>query len=290
MTLISILLGLALEYYLGALDHMRNRDWFDQYLRWMEKHCSGKSLWEGPAGVLLTLALPLGLLVLIAHYLTSISYPLAYLLAIAVFIYSMGSDFNTLINEYVDALKDCDAVTVQRIEERFFVEELSDEKEEREKTAIETVLFCAHEHIFGVIFWFITLGVLGALLYCLVVRLEEKFEDIHGGYADAVRYLHLLLMWPSMRLQALGFAISGSLVDAIEGWRSVEGNSLSISTEIIATSGIWALQYRSELGSEFSDDIESYIHWLSEAQSLANRTLIVWLTILGVMTIGGWLA
>jgi membrane protein required for beta-lactamase induction len=131
---------------------------------------------------------------------------------------------------------------------------------------------------------------LGALLYCLVVRLEEKFEDIHGGYADAVRNLHLLLMWPSARLQALGFAISGSLVDAIEGWRSVEGNSLSISTEIIATSGIWALQYRSELGSEFSDDIESYIHWLSEAQSLANRTLIVWLTILGVMTIGGWLA
>lgn len=290
MTLISLLLGLALEYFLGAMDHIRNRDWFDQYTRWLEKRCGSWSLWEGPTGVLLTMALPLILLLTIAHLLASLSIVLAYLLAIAVFVYSLGPDFNTLVNSYIHALEEGDASAVQRLEERMFASELPDEKEEREKTAIETVLICAHEHIFGVIFWFITLGMVGALLYCLVARLEERYEDIHGGYADSLRNLHRILMWPSARLQALGFALGGSLVDAVEGWRSVEGESLEISKDIISTSGIWALQYQPELGSQFKDEIASYINWVKEAQALANRTLIVWLTILGVMTLGGWLA
>lgn len=131
---------------------------------------------------------------------------------------------------------------------------------------------------------------LGALLYCLVVRLSEKYEGIHGGYAETVQILHQILMWPSARLQALGFALGGSLVDAIEGWRSVEGESLAVSQEVIATAGIWALQYREEFEGEYEDENESYLNWVKEAQALANRTLIVWLTILGVMTIGGWLA
>jgi membrane protein required for beta-lactamase induction len=290
MTLISILLGLALEYYMGALDHLRNRDWFDQYNRWLEARCSSNALWDGPTGVLLTLVPPLALLVLTAHLLADNSVMLAYLLAILVFVYSLGPDFNTLINDYITALEEEDETIIGKIESYLFEQELSDNKEEREKAAIEAVLICAHEHIFGVIFWFITLGMMGAAMYCLVTRLEEQFRGIHGGYADAIRNLHHVLMWPSARLQALGFALGGSLVDAVEGWRSVEGDSLSISKEIIGTSGIWALQYQPELSPEYDNETESYISWIKEAQALANRSLIVWLTILGVMTLGGRLA
>ncbi len=289
MTLISILLGLALEYFLGALDHLRKRDWFEQYSRWLEKRCSSLKLWAGPGGVLLTLAPPLALLILIAYILAGISPVLAHLLAIAVFIYSLGPDFNTLTGRYLHALENDDEASIRTMEQRLFHRTFPDGEEERQKAAITSILFCAHEHIFGVIFWFITLGMTGAMLYCLVVSLADRFEDIHGAYADAVRNLHQLLMWPSARLQALGFALGGSLVDAIEGWRSVDGDSLAISKEVIATSGIWALQYQVELDSEFIDDDESYINCVKEAQALVNRTLIVWLTVLGVMTLGGWL-
>lgn len=290
MTLISILLGLALEYFLGALDQIRNRDWFDNYMRWLEARCSRYGFWEGPAGVLLTLLLPLVLLLVVAHLLASLSPILAWLLAIAVFVYSLGPDFNTLISGYIHALEQGDQAGIRRHEEVLFREELPEDQEEKEKKAIETVILCAHEHIFGVIFWFILLGMTGALLYCLVLRLVDKFDGIYGGHSEAAGNLHKLLMWPSARLQALGFAVGGSLVDALEGWRTVEGESLDISEAIVATSGLWALQYRPSATSDFEDENESYINWLSEAQALANRTLIVWLTLLGVMTIGGWLA
>ncbi len=290
MTLISILLGLALEYFLGALDHMRNRDWFDNYMRWLESRCSKYASWDGPVGVLLTLVPPLLLLLLVGHLLASLSPVLAWMLAVAVLVYSFGPDFNTLINGYIHALEQGDNAAVSRYEEILFEEELPEDREQKEKQAIESVLHCAHEHIFGVLFWFITLGMIGALLYLLVLRIQEKFDGIHGAHADAARHLHNILMWPSTRLQALGFALGGSLVDALEGWRSVEGESLEISREIVGTSGLWALQYRSLAGSEFEDENSTYINWITEAQALANRTLIVWLTILGVMTIGGWLA
>lgn len=290
MTLISILLGLALEYFLGALDHIRNRDWFDSYMRWLESRCSRFGFWEGPVGVLLTLVPPLALLMLIAYLLASVSPVLAWMLAIAVFVYSMGPDFNTLVNGYVHALEQDDTARVERYEGVLFTEELAEDPEEREKMAIESVLNCAHEHIFGVIFWFIVLGMVGALLYCLTLRVQDKYAGIHGAHSESAANLHKLLMWPSARLQALGFALGGSLVDALEGWRSVEGESLDISADIVGTSGIWALQYRPNATGEFDEGVSSYVGWVTEAQALANRTLIVWLTFLGVMTIGGWLA
>jgi len=291
MTLISILLGLALEYFLGALDHLRNRDWFEQYSHWLEKRCSSHAFWNGPSGVLLTLAPPLLLLILVAHLLNMLSPVLAHILAIAVFIYSLGADFNTLTGRYIHTLEHDDEASIRALEQRLFHRTFTgDNEDERQKTAISSILFCAHEHIFGVIFWFIMLGMMGALLYCLVVSLADRFEDIHGAYADAVRNLHQILMWPSARLQALGFALGGSLVDAIEGWHSVDGSSLEISKQVITTSGVWALQYQAELDSDYIEENESYINCIKEAQALANRTLIVWLTVLGVMTLGGWLA
>ena len=105
MTLISILAGLALEYFLGALDHIRNRDWFDNYRRILEKRCSFWPNFDGPWGVLLTLALPLCLLLLVSHLLSSVSMLLVFMLAIAVFVYSLGPDFNTLFNGYTEALE-----------------------------------------------------------------------------------------------------------------------------------------------------------------------------------------
>ena len=118
---------------------------------------------------------------------------------------------------------------------------------------------------------------------------KNKFNDIHGGYADAVRDLHCILLWPSARIQALGFALSGSLVDGLDGCRNVSGNTLDCSEELIGTSGLGAIQYEPESVEE-DDTTESYVDCIQETQALINRTLIVWLTALGIMTLGGWLS
>lgn len=287
MTLISILIGLALDYFLSGIDRIRNFSWFDLYSQQMELRCSKYSFWNGPVGLLITLAVPLMLLMGVAYGVGKISVYLTYLLALAVFIYSLGPELNKLLKSYIDAIREDDEAARLEIEKNLISEEKTEDTDA--ERIIRSILVCAHEHIFGVIFWFCILGMFGALLYCLVVRMEKKFNDIHGAYADAIRNLHRILMWPSARLLALGFALSGSLVDALEAWRGVTGYTLECNEDVIGRSGLGALQYES-LEPEAEATKDNYLYCIQEAQSLVNRTLIIWLTALGIMTLGGWLA
>lgn len=285
MTLISILVGLALEYFVGSLDHLRNFKWFERYLRWIELKCGAFTYWQGPVGVLITLVPPLLALFFTGRLLGQINIGLTVLLAIAVFVYSLGPSLNGMVNAYLEAVEKDDEDAVHKLETQLKV----DGQPGGDRTGYDvasSILMRSHDHIFGVLFWFVVLGMAGALLYALVIRLKDNFGELHGGYAASVYNLYDILIWPSARLQALGFALGGSLVDALEGWRKVQGDSLSSSRNIIVASGLGAIQYS---GGDTGGEEMSETDWIGETQALVNRTLIVWLAVLGLMTIGGFL-
>ena len=288
MTLLSILVGLGLEYFLGTLDRIRNFVWFEKYCGWLELRCNRLSFWDGPIGVLITLAIPLIVLALIANFLANISIILSFALAVVVFIYSIGSDVNSLLSNYVEALESDDEGSVRGIERQLGQE--ANEDEHDGLAIIHTVLVRAHDHIFAVIFWFIVLGPVGALLYSLTVRMKHSFNDIHGAYADAVHNLYNVMIWPTARLLAVGFALAGSLVDALEGWREADGNSFDSSEHIIRNSGLGAIQYQKRESQTEQEQQAVYLEHIQEIHTLINRTLIIWLTILGLMTISGILS
>ena len=285
MTLLSILVGLGLEYFLGTLDRLRNFAWFDVYRNWLESRCGKMQFWEGPAGVLLTLAAPLLVLALITNLLDGLSPVLSFILAAVIFIYSVGSDVNSLLDDYIDALVSGDEGSVRGIEQQLRGDITS--ADTTGLAIIQSAFLRAHDHLFGVIFWFILLGPVGALLFCLVVRLKNRCKDLRGAYADAVRNLHGVLIWPPARLLALGFALAGSLVDALEGWRDVKGHTLDNSIAVITASAIGAMQFRSIDTTDEQAQKAEYLARVQEVQALINRTLIVWLTILGLMTLRG---
>ena len=228
MTLICILIAFGLEYYLGNLDQYRKFDWFDRYCVWMELNFSNMSVWKGPLGVLFTVVPPLLVLMLIASLLVKLSIVIFYLFMVAVFLYNLGPSINLLLNNYVSALEEGDESRVTQIENRLL------SKQGREEDDLyRAVLVRAHDNLFGMIFWFAILGVLGVFLFNLVIRLRERYVDIHGAYPDTVDTLYKVLIWPSSRLLALGFALGGSLVDALEGWGKVEGFSLDSSRQVL---------------------------------------------------------
>lgn len=287
MTLLSILVGLGLEYFLGTLDHIRNFVWFEKYSNWLEARSNKISFWDGPAGVLITLGIPLLVLALVANFLGNISIILSFILAILVFIYSIGSDVNNLLNNYIEALDADDEGSIQGIERQLGRDVDSEEQDGQE--IIHSVLVRAHDHIFAVIFWFIVLGVVGALLFSLTVRMKHTYKGIHGAFADAVRNLYNVLIWPTSRLLAVGFALAGSLVDALEGWREVSGTTIDCSEDIIRKTGLSAIQYQKRESENEEEQHAVYLGHLHEIQTLVNRALIIWLTILGLMTISGTL-
>ncbi|TAJ94337.1 MAG: hypothetical protein EPO31_09285 [Gammaproteobacteria bacterium] len=281
MTLISIVLGLALVSFMGPLDRFRDYSWFERYSDWLEMRCNRYAFWDGPTGVVLTLALPLALLLVLTGWLGEMSAMFPWLIAMVMFVYSLGADPNRYFDSLLAIVADNDEAGLKDL-----VKELELDPEHGDNSRIaRALLLQAHANLFGIIFWFIILGMTGALLYALTGVMYRRYRDIHGGYASAVAHLRCILMWPSARLVALGFALSGSLEDALNGWRSVQGATLECSEEIIAASGLGALQFRPE-----QDEEQNFSNQLYGLQAMINRTLIIWLTVLGLMTIANWLS
>jgi AmpE protein len=286
MTLISILLTFALEYFLGALDRVRNYAWLEAWVRWLEVRCAGKAFWNGPGGILLTLAVPLGVLALAGNALTEVNAAVGFLLATAVLIYSLGPDLNSRLDQYIAALQGGDESAQHDIESQLLVAGVRGEDEN--ERMIRSILLRSHEQLFGVLFWFIVLGMTGALLFCLVAQLRQRPAEDRSGYAQAAQNLHDILCWPSTRLEALGFALAGNLVDALDGWRAAGATAaLDSSDELLGAVGMGALHVGPKRAPE-EEGPHPLLEGVQEAQALINRTIVIWLIALGFMTIGNW--
>jgi membrane protein required for beta-lactamase induction len=140
-----------------------------------------------------------------------------------------------------------------------------------------------------VLFWFIVLGPFGAMLYRLTCILRQQQHDIYGGYAESARDLYNILNWPTARLFSLGNALTGNMVEAMEAWREVEKQSFSVNEKIICASGLGSLDYQPPENADEDTLLNDRIYWLRALQGLLNRNLLAWLTILGLMTLSGWL-
>ncbi len=287
MTLIIILIGMAVEHFVSVSDEIRRLAWFEHYLHWLENRLAQYKLWNGAGGVICTLSLPLILLLIIDYGLKTLFSPLSLLFALAVLLYSLGPKYlNAQLDDYIDALEEGNKAEAEILASEFVT---SDNPMEQEHLILESILVLANERLFGVLFWFIVLGPFGALLYRLASLLHFQQSGIHGNYADSARDLYDILNWPTARLLAIGHALSGDLVDAVEAWREVERQSLSVNEDVIKASGLGALSYQHPDPTDIELSLEDHNYWIHSLQGLLNRTLLVWLSVLGLMTLSGWL-
>ena len=284
-----VLIALGVEFRLGNFDRYRDLSWFERYTAWLEARLGRHGLWYGPGGVLVTLLIPLALLGALVYLAAQVHFILGFLLSLLALVYSFGPPPGSLVDSYADALGSDDDAARREILGRILDDDGAADEAGRDQV-LSSIMLRAHEYLFAIIFWFLLLGAVGGLLYCLAANLARRHEKVEDGYAGAARDLHNILMWPSARLLALGFALGGSLVSALESWRTVSGHTLDISREVIAVSGLGALHYDPASEEETGADNEVFIALLREIQALINRTLIVWLIVLGLMTIAGWIS
>lgn len=287
MTLIIIIIGLAIEHFVGVADEIRRFAWFERYINWLEIRCAGYPFWNSVLGVIVTMSGPLLLVALITRGLSELFYPLSLLFALGVFIYSLGPKYlNPQLDDLISALDDEDETLIQELLSEFSVRQDSLQPDQK---LIENILLQANERIFGILFWFIIMGPFGAIMYRTTCILWKRQKGIHGNYSDAAGDLYNILNWPTARLMALGNALMGNMVDAIEAWREAEGQSLTVNENVICASGLGALNFQHP---DYEEEMitNTRIYWLRSLQSLLNRNLVTWLMILGLMTLSGWMA
>ncbi len=282
MTLISAILGIIADRLLTHLHEYRH---YRQFLAWVDavrSRASGDG-WDGIFGLLLVLLPVWGATALLQGWLHDLLFGLVGLLFyIAVFVYCLGPrDLAIDVNTYCEVADSTDPGLRLRAAGRLIGEEPLADGEAGDRQVARAVLLEANDRLFGVLFWFVVLGPVGAVMYRSVAVLYRERREANG-YGEAVDLLYGILVWIPARLLALGYALAGHFDSAIEGWRAAHRDmprGSEGSFEVLAATGEGALGLADEDGDASA---------VRAAMRLVWRTLTIWLVVLSLLTLAGW--
>ena len=253
MALLIIVLALFVERVWTTLGELRSFTWFDRLVDRM----SGR----GPSGafaVLGVMALPLAGVVIVQALLANILAILGFAFALMVVLFSLGPrDLDADVHRFLNAWEQGDEDKAQNYAQqlcRATAEPI--DKQSMGRFVVEGIVVAAHERWFGMIFWFVILGPLGALWYRLACELRDKCirRGEEDAFKDTALMMHHILAWIPVRLTLLSYALAGSFGDALEalrgegfGWR---GNWLTNNYQLLIHGGLGALQLEQQLAAD----------------------------------------
>ncbi len=152
----------------------------------------------------------------------------------------------------------------------------------------EAALEHAADRLFAVIFWFALLGPLGAVLFRVadIMATRARVDCPGGAYARAVQALKSVLAWVPVHLLALTYALAGNFDETLQAIRNsyhdVKVHFLDPDFGVLAHAGRATLSAIKEDGNE-------EVAILHAAVDIIWRSVVIWLAVIGVVTLLGWL-
>jgi len=295
ITLVAVVIALVLGHIAPALvTSARRYTWYGHWLQWLDTHTGDNGFWRGRHGIALALLPPLSLVALLQWWLHAPWFGLLGLLfAIAALVYAWGPrDLDVDVEAVIDAH---DPTTRREAIARFWPE--SETIAADGPALVEAVFRNALHRWFGVLFWFLLLGPVGALFYRLVAfAAEGAFSRIlPAANLAGVRGLRTVLDWPVAQLMTLAMALVGDFDAVFNAWREALGNKMQLDTGFLGAAA------RASVKSELAEEAEEYaeegmvqamreLPELRDAMSLVWRILLLWMAVLALFVIAGWVS
>jgi AmpE protein len=277
MALISIILGLFLDRTFRQLHDLRDMTWFEFYAQTIQRF-TGKRM--PPLQFILILALPvlilLSIQILLYDFLLNIP---GFIFGVLIFIYCLGpACLSTDIEAYIHARTVGDEDEALHYAGTITESAASTSPDQQINDVTRAILYVANERIFATIFWFIILGPFGAILYRLISELSKQLE--YNELAEFSEFIHAIMAWVPARMLAAGYALTGNFDGAYHAYKDrvhtfdmAQGNH-----EVLVATGLGAMR---------NLEMETEIASIYAAQALVMRSVIVWIGILAVLTLGG---
>ncbi|MDX1625162.1 MAG: hypothetical protein R3323_01500 [Wenzhouxiangellaceae bacterium] len=143
--------------------------------------------------------------------------------------------------------------------------------------AAAAALHAALARWFGVIFWFVVLGVPGALLY-RAVRIARHVDTLTDGQRARVRQLLAVLNWPVVALVTASVGLMTDLDRAAAAFRS-RSDRWDMPAALL-----------DDLAAGLCEGEGGLAEGLEDGRRLAGRVLALWLVVLSVLLLAGWLS
>ena len=282
MALICILFGIIFDRVSDILENFRNFDWFDGYTRWVLKTLPGIS--SQNLSSILILLIPVMLVVMLLQIwfdgrllgLVELSFGLV------IFAFSLGpKDLNRQINRYLEARESGDEQAASTEASAIMQKASPDNLDQQTVEVMRSVLHESNDRFFAVIFWFVVLGPFGAILYRLTSHTMRTTGN--ATLANAARQLQAILSWAPAHLVAMGYALTGNYEGAKKEFygKNKQDDLYDCNYHTLITAGQGALKDCTP-GEETA--------CIRSARALVLRTLVVWLAIISLLTLIGWMS
>ena len=294
-TLVAVVAALVLGHVAPApVASLRRFHWWARWLDWIGTHAGEGGFWQGRSGLWLALLPPVLLVLLLQVLLHDRLWGLLGLLfGVVVLICAWGP--RDLDIDVEAALDTSDPETRGA--------RLAQLAPEPGVAMTEDALLpgslmrSALRRWFAPLFWFLLLGPVGAALY----RLAERAALVEAARlpeenAAGARVLLQWLEWPVAQLMALALALAGNFDLVFRAWRSAGGDRWQVQSGFLEAAG------RAAVRGELAEEAEDYLREgepvpfagdlveLRDAMSLVWRMLLVWLAVLALLVIAGWVS
>jgi len=291
LTLIAVVLALVLGHVVPSLLAVRRYDWYIAWLRWFGRLLAGESTTQGRIGVLFAAGLPALLVAVVQLLLDGHGYGLPlFFFSLLVLIYTWGPrDLDLDVDAVVEA-RDGEA---RRTAARTLFPEGGDPVIEG-PSLVEAVFRCALWRWFGVLFWFLLLGPAGALLYRLVSLASQGHgrEVLSPAQGEAAKWWLALLNWPVAHLMTFGLALAANFDGVLAAWRDWHAQG-GMRLDIGFLGAAARASVVCELAEEDAYAIDGpaqapALLELRDAMSLVWRVMLLWLAVLAVFVVAGF--
>lgn len=292
-TLVAVVLALVLGHVAPALSQLRGYAWFIEWLRLFARSAGGEGAWSGRLGLLLAIGLPVLVVASAQWLLDDRLYGLpGFGFALLVLVYTWGPR---------DLDLDVDAVIEAGNQEarRSAAEALFPEGGEpvlEGPSLVEAVFRCALWRWFGVVFWFALFGAAGALSYRLAALAAqgEAQRALPANQGEAARGFIGLLNWPVAYLMTFGLALAANFDRVLGAWRDWHANGgLRLDIGFLAAAA--RVSVDCELAEEDAYAIDGpaqapALLELRDAMSLVWRVLLLWLAVMAIFVLAGFVS
>ena len=277
--LVAILLVLFVAHVLPDLARLRDYSWWRAWLRWLGPPAPGVALAVG-------VGLPVLVCVLVQAGLRAPWFGLVeFLFAVVVLYYCWGPRDLERDVEAVDKAPDGTArlAAAQALRRDGENTELPFAAENLVAATFESAL----TRWFSVLFWFILIGPCGALLYRLAQLLAAAPAADESALA---RKFAALLDWMPAHLMALALALASNFDAVFSAWRDYHRAHAQgyANLDLGFLDAIARASVTADVAADGNADAHSPLVALDDAMVLVRRVLVVWLTLIALIVLGGF--
>lgn len=292
-TLIAVVIALLLGHAAQPLTALRRYGWYASWVQWLDGQLGGNGFWRGRWGLLLSLGLPAFGIAMLQGAMDDAMYGLpGFVFAVAVLFYCWGPRDLDLDVEAVVEAPDAES-------RRSAAADLGERGETvaiEGPALIEAVFTSALRRWFGVLFWFLLLGPFGAFAYrfLAVSAKGDAREPLPEAQAEGADWLLKAAEWPVAQLMTLAMALVANFDAVFTAWREWHAGGVRLD------SGFLGAAARASVVTELVDEDAYVIEAgeatplmpalleLRDAMSLVWRILLLWLAVLALFVLAGW--